>query len=680
MNNKKTKKGKRKLNIWIDKIVDYRKLFILLALNLFTILIIIGGIRLNSFAGRNFVAATLNEPCDGIYDYINSVQPACNNEEVCCNAGATDCKTALTPSYHCFDGGPDAGGYHYDNDQTLCEFGWCVASGSAATACENDYTLQNFVWYGTVTGGSGGSCCGDDDGTDDFYYINTGANPDTCQRCSDGSNNAATNCYQNQVCAADGHLLTVNTDNACDGTAANCICYYDESCAAAAYTAPKTAPVPAICDAGTGFTDGTGANCLVASANTCYYKSGDPCYNSDLNYTIDAACYGSGDYVSSTCYNGSESCTTAGCTDGITDCGTTGGVCAGNPVECINTTSCTTGAVGWVGIDTTIYGTTTSASCDVGYDLSGTDDYCYIDASNACYNQSGDSCDTTKGWGDDAASDFDYVECPDFCFDDSDGGSCAQTARVDPTSAETCYYTDTCAATGCSLTSSAVIAADFCGTCAAGGGTTGDYCPESNASCSSGCSNTGTIWFEAAPHNRGDDCTDTTCNLDTDTLTIGDVWDSNSAATCDETECNTDCRATGYVSGSCVGGASGVCTCKAGPVCSSGCLYVLNSTQNNVTIFDQSGNVFLAGSLTESDATGEDGSDLLFKDSAGTTKAWIDNVKGALKLAGKKIIGDCSGAPAGSFRVNDINNNIVSFISDNGTLCAEGIVYPNTGI
>jgi len=35
--------------------------------------------------------------------------------------------------------------------------------------------------------------------------------------------------------------------------------------------------------------------------------------------------------------------------------------------------------------------------------------------------------------------------CPDVCIDDNDGGACTSTTH-DVDAAETCYYTDTCAA------------------------------------------------------------------------------------------------------------------------------------------------------------------------------------------------------------------------------------------
>jgi hypothetical protein len=566
MRNKKTKRGKRNINLWVDRIIDYRKIIILLTLNLLIILIIAGSIQLGSFAGRNFVAASVNEPCDGLCASPCVSYNRCNTQETCCNAAVTTCTSTATTSYHCVGQAADTGGFNYDNKQAACEAAWCLGSSTQSGACDYAYTDQGYTWYATVTGGSA-SCCGDDGAGDSFYYINTGANPDTCQRCNAGVNNAAVSCYQNQVCAADGHLLTQNTDTACDGTLASCTCYYGESCAAAAYTAPSTATFPpsGTCSSGT-FNGDTNANCLVASTNTCYYSATDPCTNSGIGYSTDSACYGSGDIISSTCYNGTESCIASGCTDGVTDCGTQGAICTSlSPYECINATTCTTGATGWVGPDTAIYGSTiTSASCESS-SLTGTNDYCYIDSSNACYYQSGDSCDPTKGWGSSTASDFNYVECPDYCYDDNNGGTCAQTTRANPTSAQTCYYTDTCSSSGCSLTSSGTIRADYCDTCAAAptGVTQGTYCPATNASCSSSCSDTGTILYEASI-DRTNDCSGTTCQLTTDTLTYGKIWTGTAAATCDNTECNLDCSTTlAKSSGTCM---SSNCICNSNPL------------------------------------------------------------------------------------------------------------------
>ncbi len=150
---------------------------------------------------------------------------------------------------------------------------------------------------------------------------------------------------------------------------------------------------------------------------------------------------------------------------------------------------------------------------------------------------------------------------PLFCIDDSDGGTCAYANRTDPSAADTCYYDPSCADTaGVTQTQNSTLRQDYCDYCTATGTVQGDYAPAPNASCSSNCSDNGTIWYDSGgtPLSRADDCNATGgTTILNDTLAPGDVWNGSGAATCDDAECALD--AGPYLDGSCVGGPTGTC-------------------------------------------------------------------------------------------------------------------------
>ncbi len=151
---------------------------------------------------------------------------------------------------------------------------------------------------------------------------------------------------------------------------------------------------------------------------------------------------------------------------------------------------------------------------------------------------------------------------PAYCIDDNDGGACAYLNRTNPSSNETCYYNLVCEdTTGASLANGTLLRQDYCDYCTDGGTVSGAYSPAPNASCTTNCSNNGTIWYDpqGTPSDRSDDCDGAgNSQLLNDTLTVGDVWNSTGPATCDDAECELD--AGPYLNGTCVGGPTGTCT------------------------------------------------------------------------------------------------------------------------
>ena len=134
---------------------------------------------------------------------------------------------------------------------------------------------------------------------------------------------------------------------------------------------------------------------------------------------------------------------------------------------------------------------------------------------NGYLNDGADTCyygDITCS--DESAANGTSEICEDSCVDSSSGGSCVNTHAV--SSAETCYYTETCTdVTGCGYSSNTALRQYYCDTCAAGGVTTGDYCP------TSGTSSTNTCYYGTQS------CTSTTCNLNQDTSIYAAVtWTS----------------------------------------------------------------------------------------------------------------------------------------------------------
>lgn len=187
--------------------------------------------------------------------------------------------------------------------------------------------------------------------------------------------------------------------------------------------------------------------------------------------------------------------------------------------------------------DSCIFNTT--VTCGDPGDLYG--NTCYYDI-NGC---NGTGCTTSSTY------------CPTYCINDFNGGTCAQTSRTDPTSTDYCYYNRQCLTSGCNLSSSAALRANYCDYCGGGGVTTGDYSPALNTTCTSNCPNNGTRYYDETT-SRSDDCNGAgNTNILTENYQLGYTCPSQTVAgTCDNTECNSDC---GIKGGAC---SAGTCNCN----------------------------------------------------------------------------------------------------------------------
>lgn len=183
-----------------------------------------------------------------------------------------------------------------------------------------------------------------------------------------------------------------------------------------------------------------------------------------------------------------------------------------------------------VGSDTTFYSVIRDANvecddvdCDTG---SCSDGYCLDDDRDTCYYNfvcdGGLACDYDPGSGTIRPGwQNDEEKCYDYCIGNGQygGGTCTQAQKEPEAAQTTCYYTDTCTSTTCELTSSGTLRQYWCDVCAAGGVTTGEYCPLPGT--------TGTVdnhpekCYYDGPGDHS--CAGTPCNLDVDTTIYGAV-------------------------------------------------------------------------------------------------------------------------------------------------------------
>ncbi len=238
--------------------------------------------------------------------------------------------------------------------------------------------------------------------------------------------------------------------------------------------------------------------------------------------------------IDQSCSSGDQDSGNFGCTGSSTDCGDyvylEGGSCGSVAADCD------------VGCE---------ASCDVDNDTtpSVVDNICYYD--KAC----NDSCAWVQN----------SEDAPEFCIDDYDGGACGYDDRTNPNETQTCYWSRQCLDTfGANLSSSGVLREDYCDYCNATSNQSGDYSPAPTAPCSSECTDSGTIYYDSGVTyaDRSDDCANGTTTILNDTLQIGDVWDGNNPAQCNDTECDNDCGA--FLDGTCQAGSC-VCSDNYGP-------------------------------------------------------------------------------------------------------------------
>ncbi len=303
----------------------------------------------------------------------------------------------------------------------------------------------------------------------------------------------------------------------------------------------------------------TGWYCT-ADSDDCVYNNNGNSY--DLNYSL---CDGSNDYrscgvnntwrslVDCAAINDGANQTATNhsfgycgyyasaqtCNSGDMDLGNYG--CQGNATDCGSYIYAGAGACGSV-----------LADCDLGCGAS-------CDQTNSTTaNISGGTCYYNKACSNLCAWSQSTETAPSFCINDFDGGLCNLTSRTNPSSQDICYFTPGCFdSIGANMTEQNVLRQNYCDTCDAIGGALGQFAPAPNSSCTSNCSNTGTIYYDSGltPNNRSDDCSAGISDILSDTLTNGDIWNSTAAAYCNNAECDLDC---GTLYGEC---NLGVCGC-----------------------------------------------------------------------------------------------------------------------
>ncbi len=208
------------------------------------------------------------------------------------------------------------------------------------------------------------------------------------------------------------------------------------------------------------------------------------------------------------------------------------------------------------------------AECDNSSDYYFNDagDQCSYDCNNSCSFGSVDVCGdpgdlygSTCFFGvngcDLSGCTTSSEECPVFCINDFDGGSCSLTTRLNPSNDDYCYYNRQCLTSGCNLSSSDLLRADYCDYCSSSGAVSGDYSPSLNATCSSNCPDSGTRYWDETV-SRSDDCdSNGNTQINTESYKKGYIYTSQtSAGVCDDSECASDCGGSGFCD-------SGVCTC-----------------------------------------------------------------------------------------------------------------------
>ncbi|PIO00515.1 hypothetical protein COT72_00365, partial [archaeon CG10_big_fil_rev_8_21_14_0_10_43_11] len=156
-------------------------------------------------------------------------------------------------------------------------------------SAENYCDACTYTWDALF---SSNNCCGDDSGgagdiaarITESAQNNDNINPDTCTYC-DGTYGSSS-CFNDlDNCAASGTIRKPSAPDTTCTSGADCSCYYGESCANGAYTAPTSTALQT-CDAG-GYIDNAGANCQVG--NTCYHlgSGSDPCDGTGVSVYTD---------------------------------------------------------------------------------------------------------------------------------------------------------------------------------------------------------------------------------------------------------------------------------------------------------------------------------------------------------------------------------------------------------
>ncbi|MFH0869585.1 MAG: Ig-like domain-containing protein [archaeon] len=287
----------------------------------------------------------------------------------------------------------------------------------------------------------------------------------------------------------------------------------------------------------------TGWYCT-GSATDCVYNDQGKSYALTYNLCIG----GTNDYK--TCDAGNQWDATVDCADQydpFNQSATThsGEYCAYYPDQ----QSCSNGTAGgcsgiWTGCDYHIYNQAIQTcgssmedcdlGCGAGCDSTNSTEPTII--SGTCYYDR--SCNGICAWSQS------QEEAPLSCINDDDGGACVYSNRTDPSIQGICYWNTTCENTlGATQNNNSILRADYCDFCILSGNNSGEYSPAPNTSCSSGCENSGTIYYDtgSTPLNRSDDCSNGMTIILSDTLATGDIWNGSAPAVCDDTECTDDC-------------------------------------------------------------------------------------------------------------------------------------------
>ena len=114
----------------------------------------------------------------------------------------------------------------------------------------------------------------------------------------------------------------------------------------------------------------------------------------------------------------------------------------------------------------------------------------------------------------------------------------------------------------------------------------------------------------------------------------------------------------------------------------NGCFVIRNTDQNNLSKFDNSGNLDLKDNIIESNIGSPDGSDFIIRTTAGSNVAWIDNTYGALRLAGTLSQNnniECI-PPARAFVIRNSSRSCVAYFNITGDLWLRGRLRQNATI
>jgi len=448
---------------------------------------------------------------------------SCSGYSRCSNQETNECDSKCGASSACDDIAVDT----CPSQGYICADCIYTDRDNAQAYCEDGTGCTAYTWVSAFTSNK---CCGDDGATDD----NSAESGGTCYYCKDGVYGSASCSQGSSSCSDDGYLVgtTCYYDEACTsgGYVAPRTCSVADVCGTTTLTTGKT------CSA-SGCTTGTTHTCSSSShtngeSQTCGGTTYHCTYeNSTWAWRTSTPPETCNDGVDND-LDGKTDCDDTDCELDPTCCRTEGGTCVNDSYCCENyycdtndngtcfactlcsgvnkcsnyeTNECESQCGASVEcddkqVDSAWNDNTTCYTCkdctygndtDVGDGLcdcsSGTcgQGYCFNETSKACYYKPGGGslkCDE-NGWDNydspPGINEYDdqAVYCPDFCINDSDGGTCTQTTH-NPAQNETCYWNSNCSTDGCSLTSSGTLREDYCDICnSTGNYSTVEFCP-----------------------------------------------------------------------------------------------------------------------------------------------------------------------------------------------------------